>query len=85
MLGEGYSVWDRVKWKEGMKCGKVSVMKSVRIFLYNMKLCKGECWVNLGNILYVRDMLVGKFGGFWVGKVILGGIGKDRKKGSNWE
>lgn len=30
-----------------MKGGKVSVIKSVRVFLEKMKLCKGESRVNL--------------------------------------
>ena len=46
-VGEGWGFWDRLKGKEGMKVGKVSVIKSVGVFLENMKLCKRESRVNL--------------------------------------
>ncbi len=72
-----------LKRKYRMKSAKLTLMKTLAIFFYNIKFCKAQSRVNFRNILYLSHILVGEFPPFWLPNLIFGGIPKDTKKLTN--
>ena len=71
------------KRKHRMKPAKLTFMKTLAMFFYNIKFCKAQSWVNFRNILYLSHILVGEIPPFWLPNLICGGIPKDTKKATN--
>lgn len=83
MFRQAHSLCHTLKWKHRMKSAKLTLMKTLAIFFYNIKFCKARCWVNFRNILYLSHILVGKFPPFWLPNPVCGKIPTDTKKPTN--
>ena len=83
LFRKAHGLCHTLKRKHRMKPAKLTLMKTLAIFFYNIKFCKAQSWVNFRNILYLSHILVGEFPPFWLPNLICGGIPKDTKKPTN--
>ena len=63
-----------------MKPAKLTLMKTLAIFFYNIKFYKAQSWVNFRNILYLSHILVGEFPRFECQTLFAGEYLKIQKK-----
>ena len=46
LFRQAHSLCHTLKWKHRMKPAKLTPIKTLAIFFYNIKFCKAQCWVN---------------------------------------
>ena len=83
LFRQAHGLCHTLKRKHRMKPAKLTLMKTLAIFFYNIKFCKAQSRVNFRNILYLSHIFVGEFPPFWIPNLICGGIPKDTKKPTN--
>ncbi len=83
LLRQAHSLCHTLKRKYRIKFAKLTLMKTLAIFFYDIKFCKAQSWGNFQNILYLRHILVGEFSPFGLPNLICGGIPKNTKKPTN--
>ena len=72
LFRQAHNLCHTLKREHRMKSAKLTLMKTLAIFFYNIKFCKAQSRVNFRNILYLSHIFVGEFPPFWLLNLIWG-------------